>query len=51
MSVHFRGVCYIVDDIICQPSCVTKHNKRQPYIVMQGVASGVSVIDSTAVIV
>lgn len=36
MSVHFSKMCYLVDDISCMVPCETKHNKKQPYIVVQG---------------
>jgi len=38
MSVHFKGTCHVVDDIQCLVPCVTKWNKRQPQLVMQGYA-------------
>lgn len=43
MSVHFRGSCTPCDDVVCRPKCETKRNKRQPYLVMQGFATGITV--------
>lgn len=43
MSVHFRGTCYIVDDVDCRVPCHTKHRDRQPHIVMEGWATDVLV--------
>ncbi len=39
MSIHFRNTCTVVDDIQCMVPCLTKWNKRQPNLVMQGYAS------------
>ncbi len=41
MSVHFRGKCTIVNDIICMCPSATKWNKTQPYLVMQGFCENV----------
>lgn len=43
MSVHFKKVCYSVDEIICDVPCNTKHNKTQPHTVMQGFAKNVMI--------
>lgn len=50
MSIHFRNKCTIVDDIICTPECETKWKKIQPYLVMQGFATDVTIIDNKAYI-
>lgn len=42
MSVHFRGTCSSVDEIICLVPCESKRNKKQPKLVMRGMASEVS---------
>lgn len=39
MSIHFRKSCTVVDNIQCMVPCITKWNKRQPQLVMQGYAS------------
>lgn len=44
MSVHFKNVCFIVDDVKCYVPCETKWNKRQPLLVMQGRAAQVEVV-------
>jgi len=36
ISVHYRGVCHIVDNIACFEPCAGRVNKRQPYFVMGG---------------
>jgi len=51
MTVHFRDTCYIVDSVTCMPSCATKRNRRQPRLVMQGFAKGVTIDRGMAVIV
>ncbi len=50
MSVHYRGVCNIVDDIMCFAPCNTKWNKTQPNLVMEGFSSKVEIIDNHAYI-
>lgn len=39
MSVHFRNICTVVDDIICDVPCETKWKHTQPKLVMQGFAT------------
>ncbi len=51
MSVHFKGTCHVVDDVICNVLCETKWNKTQPNLVMRGFASKVSIVNNTAVII
>jgi hypothetical protein len=48
MSVHFRGKCFVVDDVACDVACETKWRARQPYLVMQGWAHGVDIQDGKA---
>lgn len=43
MSIHFRGKCHRVHDIICNVPCETKWNKRQPNLVMRGWATNVKI--------
>lgn len=50
MSVHFRGKCRWVDDVKCEVPCETKWNKRQPHLVMRGMASAVKVKGGVAYI-
>lgn len=50
MSVHFRGKCNIVDDIICEVSCETKWNRTQPKLVMRGYAKEVKIENNIAYI-
>lgn len=50
MTVHFKNQCMIVDNIICEPRCETKWNKRQPYLVMRGFCHNITIKDNTAVI-
>jgi hypothetical protein len=48
LSVHFKGVCHPVKNVVCLPYCQSKWNKRQPYLVMQGYAQGVEIVDEVA---
>jgi len=50
MSVHFRKVCYPIQDVICNVPCETKWNTTQPQLVMRGYCSDVSIIKGKAVI-
>lgn len=50
MSIHFRGFCEAVDNVVCNVPCETKWNKRQPNLVMRGFASNVEIIDKVAYI-
>lgn len=45
MTVHYKGVCHIVDHIICSVSVHTHHNKRQPYVVLKGKANNIVFIE------
>lgn len=50
MSVHFRGTCYMTQEIECLVSCETKWNTRQPRLVMQGFAGEIRQIGTSVVI-
>lgn len=50
MSVHFKGTCHVVNDVVCNTLCETKWNKRQPRLVMQGFASEVEIDKGVAYI-
>jgi hypothetical protein len=42
-SVHFKGTCHITEQIVCKVPCESKSNKHQPYAVMRGFASDLTV--------
>ena len=48
MTVHFKKQCIVVKDVKCQVPCETKWNKTQPYLIMQGMATNVEIIDNVA---
>lgn len=50
MSIHFRGRCYAVKNIVCEAPCESHWNTRQPMLVMRGMAANVRVLDDTAYI-
>jgi hypothetical protein len=50
MTVHFMGVCNIVDDVECRVGCESKWNKSQPQLVMRGWAYNVHIVDNKAII-
>jgi hypothetical protein len=49
-SVHYRGVCHIVDDIVCYVPTATRRRKRQPRGVVVGRAKTVVVKAGVATI-
>lgn len=49
-SVHWKGACHITERIVCNVPCESKANKRQPYAVMRGFATNVTVEDGRVVI-
>lgn len=51
MSVHFRGKCNVVKNIVCSVACETKYHNRQPYLTMQGMAHDVIIDNDTATII
>lgn len=52
MSIHFRGQCHIVDDVICQVPCETKWNfKKQPNLVMKGKATNLKIKNNIGVLI
>lgn len=50
MSIHFRNQCIPVDDVECNVPCETKRNKIQPFLVLQGYCSNVTVNGSKGII-
>lgn len=50
MSVHFRGVCHVVKNVVCQASCETHYNRRQPHLIMRGYATSIDLKGDTAII-
>lgn len=42
MSVHYRGVCHVVDHVVSHVGCESKYRKQQPHCVMSGQASNVT---------
>lgn len=50
MTIHFQGRCLLAKDITCGVKTETKWNKQQPYLVIQGFASNVEIINNKAYI-
>ncbi len=50
MSVHFRGVCYVVKNVICKADCQTKWSEKQPNIVMKGKCSSIDFLNDVCII-
>jgi len=45
MTVHYKGVCHIVDHIICDVCVHTHHNKKQPHVILKGKANNIIFIN------
>lgn len=50
MTVHWKGQCLSVEDVVCNAPCETKWNKTQPYLVMRGWAKEVIIENGKAII-
>lgn len=48
MTIHFNGACLRVWDVECRVPCETKRNKRQPFLVLQGMAKRVTLRQTPA---
>lgn len=44
LTVHFKGVCHIVDHIKCLSPVESHHQARQPRCVMRGMTTEVRVV-------
>ena len=50
LSIHFKGKCYKVKDIICNVPTESKWNNSQPNLVMRGWANDVIIENEIAYI-
>lgn len=50
MTVHYKGKCHPTRFVACMTNSVTKYNKTQPRLVMQGYASHIDIADDTITI-
>lgn len=48
MSVHFKGQCSKVADVVCNVPTETKWNKTQPNLVVRGFAESMTIKDGVA---
>ena len=48
MSVHFKNQCFPVENIVCYAACESKWKNKQPFLVMQGFATQVEIVDNVA---
>jgi len=51
MSVHFKGSCYVTDNVVCKVPCETKWNKTQPNLVMKGKCTDIIVNEDCITVV
>lgn len=50
MTVHFRGQCIIVQNVVCEVATETKWYSIQPTLRLQGWCTDVEVINDKAII-
>jgi hypothetical protein len=50
VSIHYRGSCYVVDNIECDVPIWGHINKRQPYFVMKGKCSSMVIAKNRAIV-
>lgn len=48
ISLHYMKQCLMIDNIVCSVPTQGRINKRQPYFVVTGKASDVSIKDGIA---
>ncbi len=48
VSLHYRGVCHILDNVVCNVPTEGKLKNRQPRFVMVGKASELKIKDNVA---
>ena len=51
ISVHYRGQCYVVDEVACYVTTKSRVRRTQPHFVMAGRTQGICFDDNRAVIV
>ncbi len=50
LSIHYRGVCYKVENVVCNVPCESKWSRTQPNLVMRGFAGSVEIKDGVALV-
>lgn len=50
ISIHYRGNCMLVENIVCNVPTKGKINKRQPFFVVCGKAQSIEIINKIAFI-
>ena len=50
MTVHYKKQCHSVDNLVCTVPVNSKWNEIQPYLVMQGFAKEVNILNNVAYI-
>jgi hypothetical protein len=48
LTVHFRGVCHIVEGVDCEVPIKSHNNRIQPRCVMKGNAKEVAIVNGIA---
>lgn len=48
ISIHYKDRCLLVDNIVCSVETKGRINKRQPFFVIAGKASDISIKDNIA---
>ena len=50
LTLHFRNICYVSKNILCNVSCESKWNKKQPMLTMQGFCSKITQKDDLIIV-
>lgn len=50
VSVHFKGACHMVDNVVCDVPTVGRSRKTQPKFVMCGLAENLEIKNGIATI-
>lgn len=50
ITVHYRGTCYITNNLICNVPTYSKFNKIQPNFIMQGYTGDFNINKSNIII-
>ena len=50
ITIHYRGKCHFVENLICKVPTKSRVSKRQPRFVMVGKAKEIAIINKVAII-
>jgi hypothetical protein len=50
ISVHYRGACHFVDNVVAKVPTLGRIRKTQPRFVMTGVAKSMTIVEGVSVL-